>query len=169
MHQLCLAIKYIHSYGVAHRDLKLDNILLVDDNENSTIRLCDFGLSKIVGPSEKCDESYGSLCYTAPEIIDHLPYNKQVDLWSIGIINYTLCCGKFPFYDKDTNILMDKIVENDVDFDFENFNNYSKEMKDFIYKLLKKEPEKRMNVIEALKHSWFKKMNKKSNNFNILS
>ena len=169
MHQLCLAIKYIHSYGVAHRDLKLDNILLIEDNENSTIRLCDFGFSKIVGPSEKCDEPYGSLCYTAPEIIDHLPYNKQVDLWSIGIINYILCCGKFPFYDKDTNKLMDKIVENDIDFDFENFNNYSKEMKDFIYKLLKKEPEKRMNVVEALKHSWFKKMNKKSKNFNILN
>ena len=166
--QLCLAVNYIHLYGIAHRDIKLNNILLIDDGENSAIRLCDFGLSKIVGPSEKCEEACGSLVYTAPEILNNLPYDKQVDLWSIGIVHYILCCGRYPFYDKDTNILMEKIVESELIFKSPNFDNYSKEMKDFIIKLLTKEPKKRMNIIEALKHPWFKKMNMENRNMVIL-
>ena len=61
IHKLSTAIFYIHSYGIAHRDLKPENILMTDNSEDADIRLLDFGLSKIIGPSETCTEPFGTL------------------------------------------------------------------------------------------------------------
>lgn len=61
IHKICCAVYYLHSYGIIHRDLKLDNILMTDDTDNADVRLSDFGLSKIIGPREKCFDSVGSL------------------------------------------------------------------------------------------------------------
>jgi len=59
----------MHSYVIAHRDLKSENILLVSKEEDSEIKLVDFGLTKTFGSGETCKEPYGNLCYVAPEII----------------------------------------------------------------------------------------------------
>ena len=64
-----LKAKSIHSFGIVHRDLKPENILMTDDTENADIRLLDFGLSKIINPTEKCTEPYGTLSYVAPEVL----------------------------------------------------------------------------------------------------
>ncbi len=61
IHKLCTAVYYIHSYGIAHRDLKPENILMTDSSETADIRLLDFGLSKIIGPTDLCTEPYGTL------------------------------------------------------------------------------------------------------------
>jgi serine/threonine protein kinase len=61
IHKLCTAVYYIHSYGIAHRDLKPENILMTDSTDDADIRLLDFGLSKIIGPSDFCTEPYGTL------------------------------------------------------------------------------------------------------------
>ena len=61
LHKLATAVYYLHSYGIVHRDLKPENILMTDDSENPDIRLLDFGLSKIIGPNEFCNEPYGTL------------------------------------------------------------------------------------------------------------
>jgi serine/threonine protein kinase len=61
VHKLCTAVFYIHSYGIAHRDLKPENVLMTDNSETADIRLLDFGLSKIIGPTEFCTEPYGTL------------------------------------------------------------------------------------------------------------
>jgi calcium-dependent protein kinase len=61
IHKLSAAVYYIHSYGIIHRDLKPENILLTDDTDDADIRLLDFGLSKIIGPNEKCHESLGTI------------------------------------------------------------------------------------------------------------
>lgn len=61
IHKLSTSIFYLHSYGIAHRDLKPENILMTDDSEEADIRLVDFGLSKIIGPSETCTEPFGTL------------------------------------------------------------------------------------------------------------
>ena len=65
------------------------------ESENADIRLLDFGLSKIIGPTEKCTEPYGTLSYVAPEVLKEKPYDKSVDLWSIGIITYLLILMEF--------------------------------------------------------------------------
>jgi calcium-dependent protein kinase len=61
INKLCTAVYYIHSYGIAHRDLKPENILMTDNSETADIRLLDFGLSKIIGPTDFCTEPYGTL------------------------------------------------------------------------------------------------------------
>jgi serine/threonine protein kinase len=61
IYKLSSAIYYIHTYGVVHRDLKPENILMTDSTDNADIRLVDFGLSKIIGPGQTCDEPFGTL------------------------------------------------------------------------------------------------------------
>jgi serine/threonine protein kinase len=61
IHKLSTAIFYLHSYGITHRDLKPENILMTDNSEEADIRLLDFGLSKIIGPNEFCNEPFGTL------------------------------------------------------------------------------------------------------------
>jgi len=61
IHKLSTAVYYLHSYGIAHRDLKPENILMTDDTDEAGIRLLDFGLSKIIGPNEKCNEPFGTI------------------------------------------------------------------------------------------------------------
>jgi serine/threonine protein kinase len=61
IHKLATAVYYLHEYGIAHRDLKPENILMTDTTEDADIRLLDFGLSKIIGPNETCNEPFGTL------------------------------------------------------------------------------------------------------------
>ena len=61
IHQLAASLFYLHSYGIAHRDLKLENILMVDQTDESELKLVDFGLSKMIGPSETSTDPFGTL------------------------------------------------------------------------------------------------------------
>jgi serine/threonine protein kinase len=86
IHSLGTALYYIHSYGITHRDLKPENILLENETPNSDVKIVDFGLSQINGPGEMSTEPFGSLCYVAPEVLLGRPYDKSVDIWSLGLI-----------------------------------------------------------------------------------
>ncbi len=97
MMQLILAVQYLHSYGIVHRDLKLENIMMTDNSEQSVPKLVDFGLAKILGPTEKSDEPFGTLGYVAPEVLKKEPYSFSCDLWSLGCICYALLSGSLPF------------------------------------------------------------------------
>lgn len=68
-HQLATALYYLHSFGVAHRDLKPENILMASDDEDSDLKIVDFGLSKIIGPNESSLDPFGTLSYVAPEVL----------------------------------------------------------------------------------------------------
>lgn len=97
IHSLATAIYYFHSYGIVHRDLKLDNIMMIDETDDSDIKVVDFGLSKMIGPGETCSEPYGTLGYAAPEVLERKNYGKEVDIWGLGIISYILLTGLSPF------------------------------------------------------------------------
>lgn len=68
--QLTLGLKYLHSYGIVHRDLKLENIMMTDTTNKAVPKLVDFGLAKMIGPNEKAEEPFGTLGYVAPEILN---------------------------------------------------------------------------------------------------
>ena len=87
----------MHNIGIIHRDLKLSNIALTKNNNEVEIRIIDFGLSKIIGPNQFCNEGYGTPGYAAPEVINRYNYSFEADIWSIGAITYFLCAGKLPF------------------------------------------------------------------------
>ena len=161
IHKLAMAIYYLHSYGIIHRDLKLDNILMTDLSDKADIRLVDFGVSKIIGDDEKCTESYGTLSFVAPEILEGKPYDKSVDLWSLGIIAYTLLCGFLPFDDKySEREIVRKTIHNPIPYDINIWGYYSPEAKIFVNGLLQKKPEKRYTIKEVLEHPWIKKMDR---------
>ena len=160
MYKLCKAVYYVHSYGIAHRDIKPENVLLTSESEDADIRLLDFGLSKIVGPNQKCTEPYGTLTYCAPEIILDKPYLKTVDSWSLGVMTYLMLSGSLPFSGKDEHEIAKNVVYSKVDFEKKPiWKEISKEAKDFISKLLEKDLRKRIEMKTALEHPWFKKFN----------
>ena len=163
MNKICNAVFYFQSYfGVIHRDLKPENILMTSDGDDSDIRILDFGLSKISTPNEKCTEPYGTLTYCAPEIILDEPYNKEVDMWSLGVMTYLMVSGKLPFNSDDENKIARQIAYEQPDFSRSScWKEISDECIDFIKKLLEKDAKKRMTIGETLKHSWFKKFQNK--------
>ena len=163
MNKICEAVFYFQSYfGVIHRDLKPENVLLTSSSDDSDIRILDFGLSKISTPNEKCTEPYGTLTYCAPEIILDEPYNKEVDMWSIGVMTYLMISGRLPFNGEDENKIAREIAFNEPDFiNAECWKKVSKECISFIKQLLEKNAKKRMVIGDALKHPWFKKFIKK--------
>jgi serine/threonine protein kinase len=93
--QTVSAIAYCHLKGVAHRDLKLDNILLTTRN---VIKVIDFGFSIFTKQQRKCKVFCGTPTYMAPEIINKAEYSGPgADVWALGVILYALLCGCFPF------------------------------------------------------------------------
>ena len=161
IHKLSMAIYYLHSYGIVHRDLKPENILMTDLSMQADIRLLDFGLSKIVGNDEKCTEPYGTLSFVAPEVLQGKPYDKSVDLWSLGIIAFLLLCGYLPFDDKHSEReIARQTIQDPVPFEEKIWSKYSPEAKSFVDGLLQKKPEKRYTIKEVLEHPWIKKMDK---------
>ena len=162
MNKMCEAVFYFQSYfGVIHRDLKPENVLMTSSSDDGDIRILDFGLSKISTPNEKCTEPYGTLTYCAPEIILYEPYNKEVDMWSLGVMTYLMISGRLPFNAEDENKIARQIAFGEPDFNSDCWKKVSKECINFIKRLLEKDPKKRMNIADTLKHEWFKKFIKK--------
>jgi calcium-dependent protein kinase len=162
IYKVCLAVNYFHSYGIAHRDLKLDNILMTSEDDEADIRILDFGLGKIIGPNEKCSEPYGTVIYCAPEIILCQPYTKIVDSWSIGVITYILLLGRIPFYDESKSVIRKLIVKEKPVYKGYDLPVVSEYAINFMQKFLTKNPDKRMTVEQALKHKWFQVFNKEN-------
>lgn len=91
----------MHSLGIAHRDLKPNNILLTKDK---VVKIADFGLSNMYKIGNKLQSPVGSPCYAAPELIQGKSYNPlDIDLWSFGIIMYVLLTGELPFNHKNVH------------------------------------------------------------------
>ena len=154
--QLLEIVKYLHDVGIVHRDIKPENILLSDDSEIPTIKLADFGLSQLVGPNDCLFVPCGTLGYVAPEVLQQLPYGKQVDMWSLGAVIYLMLRGKLPFDSKDKLALMAQTIECAVDVTGPYWSKYTEYSRDFVLKLLAKDPADRLTSHQALLHPWIK-------------
>jgi calcium/calmodulin-dependent protein kinase I len=155
MKQLFRAIEYLHNEaGIVHRDLKPENLLLATDDDDAPIKIADFGLSKIYS-EEMMSTACGTPGYVAPEILKCEGYDKEVDLWSAGVIMYIILCGYPPFYDENDAVLFENIMDGRFEFHSPYWDNICEEAKDLIKKLLVVDPRKRLTATEALKHHWF--------------
>ena len=161
MRQLIQGIGYIHECGIIHRDLKPENILIETYGEdNFQIKITDFGLSRLGTPSELVFDACGTPAYVAPEVLNKTGYGPKVDLWSCGIILYSMISKTFPFHSQDRKHTFQQIKFKQPDFTDRSFKeDVSPECINFIKKLLEKDPNNRLNVDEALQHPFFSNKN----------
>ena len=150
--QITDAIDYLGKSGIAHRDLKPENILL---DENRNVKIIDFGLSNTYALGELLKTACGSPCYAAPEMIAGKSYfGHGADIWSSGIILYTMLSGHLPFEDRNANNLYKKILEDD----FVIPRHISSSAKDVLRNILIKDPSKRFKTSDILQHPWFNRL-----------
>ena len=152
------AICYMHERNIVHRDLKPENLLLQNKDNDSDIRLADFGFAKRVKGNLSLSTQCGTPGYVAPEILKGDKYGLAVDMWSIGVITYILLGGYPPFHDENQTQLYKKIKSGDFVFHPEYWDVVSKEAKDLITRMLTVDHEKRMTAKDALNHPWIHDM-----------
>ena len=157
--KLTSALFYLNIFGIVHRDIKPENILLSNNSLSYNIKLIDFGLGIILGPNEKSEQPFGTISYVAPEVLSGDKYDKSVDIWCIGILSYLMLVGKLPYDDPDDNEneIARQTINDPPPFIEDKWNIISDEAKDFVKRCLEKDPKKRINIKEMLKHKWLKK------------
>ncbi|XP_055289529.1 ribosomal protein S6 kinase alpha-2 isoform X4 [Moschus berezovskii] len=159
---LCTLTKtmdYLHSQGVVHRDLKPSNILYMDESGNpESIRICDFGFAKQLRAEN------GLLmtpCYTAnfvaPEVLKRQGYDAACDIWSLGILLYTMLAGFTPFAngpDDTPEDILARIGSGKYALSGGNWDSISDAAKDVVSKMLHVDPHQRLTAVQVLKHPW---------------
>lgn len=159
---LCTITKtmdYLHSQGVVHRDLKPSNILYMDESGNpESIRICDFGFAKQLRAEN------GLLmtpCYTAnfvaPEVLKRQGYDAACDIWSLGILLYTMLAGFTPFAngpDDTPEEILARIGSGKYALSGGNWDSISDAAKDVVSKMLHVDPQQRLTAVQVLKHPW---------------
>jgi calcium/calmodulin-dependent protein kinase I len=156
------AIKYLHENDIAHRDLKPENLLVKSLEEDTEVKIADFGLSKVIDQDKMMQTACGTPGYVAPEVLNAEGYDKEVDMWSIGVITYILLCGFPPFYSESVPEVFEQIMKADYDYPEEYWNEISDDAKDFINQLLVVDVSKRLTAEGALQHKWLAEKGKKS-------
>eukprot|EP01119_Soliformovum_irregulare_P011618 TRINITY_DN2931_c0_g1_i1.p1 TRINITY_DN2931_c0_g1~~TRINITY_DN2931_c0_g1_i1.p1 ORF type:complete len:291 (-),score=66.24 TRINITY_DN2931_c0_g1_i1:44-916(-) len=157
--QLIDIVGFSHSRGVAHRDIKLDNIMV---DQDGNVRLIDFGLCYITetkSTSSLCTDRVGSIAYVAPEVLRKMPYDGfAADIWSLGIVVFSLLFGSFPFSMEDRrDMVRDPTTEVQLEFpDVE----VSKDARDLIRQLLEVDPVKRITLDDMRCHPWLDRKSK---------
>ena len=156
--QLASALEYLHSHRVAHRDIKIENIL-IDDKDD--VKLCDFGFSKVVEKNavqedEPSTTFCGSLAYCAPEILLRTPYEPyKTDVWSLGVVLYKMVVGGMPFGEGNDLGSVKRIAKAHTQMlVFPPYPRTSPSCQDLIRALLTVESTRRITILDISKFTW---------------
>jgi serine/threonine protein kinase len=166
VHSLLKGLQALHGLGICHGNITPENILLEEDG--SRAKLCDFGAAFNIIENCFYKNTPQRLHYKAPELLSgtYLSQNLASDMWSVGVVVYYALCGSLPFRrsassstaypssKSNKELLQDQIVAGTYDFSGPEWQAVSREAKQFISALLHVDPHVRMNVQEALEHSW---------------
>jgi len=155
-----LAVNYIHSHKIIHRDIKLENFLY-ESESSGHMKLIDFGFSKILSAQDhRMKLACGTLAYVAPEVLTQ-SYDYQADLWSLGVVVFILLFGYMPFSGPE-HVVTQAIRNGDYKVKKEIWARISVVAQDFVKKLLVVDPKVRLNAEAALKHAWIERIEAKS-------
>lgn len=140
-------------YLYLYRDIKPENFLLYKEDDDSHVKLIDFGLAKRVGNNEVMNAPNGTPYYIAPEVLKG-SYTTQCDNWSMGIVLFIMLSGKPPFGGKSNKEIIDNVLRGSYSFSTPVWENISDQAKDFISKLLTRQADERLTAEEAYNHPW---------------
>ncbi|OUM53985.1 hypothetical protein BVG19_g3323 [[Candida] boidinii] len=170
IYQLLLAVQYLHDHNVVHRDIKLENILYLTKEEDSPIVLADFGVAKqLANKDETLRGVAGSFGYIAPEIyagegygdlygLGSGGYTKSCDIWSIGVVAYTLIGGQPPIRSESPQAFLEEVKTNNfILFDPQYWEHISSEAKAFILSCMDIDYRRRPTIDQLLDSPWMQK------------
>ncbi|GMI74704.1 ARABIDOPSIS THALIANA CALCIUM-DEPENDENT PROTEIN KINASE 6 [Hibiscus trionum] len=146
-------VEACHSLGVMHRDLKPENFLLVNKDDDFSLKAIDFGLSVFFKPGQVFTDVVGSPYYVAPEVLLK-NYGPEADVWTAGVILYILLSGVPPFWAESQQGIFDAVLKGHIDFDSDPWPLISDSAKDLIRKMLCSRPSERLTAHEVLCHPW---------------
>jgi calcium/calmodulin-dependent protein kinase I len=155
--QILSAVDYLHNeLSIVHRDLKPENLLYISDSPDSELVLADFGIAKeLLTADEVLTSSAGSLGYCAPEVLTNSGHGKPCDIWSLGVITYTLLCGYSPFRAENVNDFLNEVQHDPpVVFHRDHWKGVSNDAKNFILRALTIDQKKRATVNELMQNKW---------------
>lgn len=162
MRYVMSAVAHCHARGVAHRDMKPENIMLASQDTAVDVRICDFGLAQRVdAASGTLTGKVGTVGYAAPEMLSGDPptYSSRVDEWAVGVILYILLGGYHPF---DPDVAADdatitrRVKKDSWSFNDPSWNSVSDSAKGLVKALLAHDPKERISADDALKHPWLR-------------
>ncbi|KAI3819020.1 hypothetical protein L1987_12842 [Smallanthus sonchifolius] len=150
---LMLSISYCHRLGIAHRDIKPDNVLF---DSRGKLKLADFGSAEWFAMNERGTMIgvVGTPYYVAPEILSGREYNEKVDVWSAGVILYIMLAGAPPFYGETPAETFEAVLRGNLRFPMKIFRSVSPEAKDLLRKMLCKDVSRRLSAEQVLRHPW---------------
>ncbi|RZF48728.1 hypothetical protein LSTR_LSTR015468 [Laodelphax striatellus] len=147
-------LSYLHHRRIAHLDIKPQNLVLMGDFPHCDVKVCDFEISRVILDGSDIHEILGTPEYVAPEILHYEPITLAADMWSLGVTVYVLLTGFSPFGGETDQETFLNISRAQLDFPDELFDDVSEHAKDFIAKLLKRNPKDRMTAKQCLRHPW---------------
>ncbi|XP_047336554.1 phosphoenolpyruvate carboxylase kinase 1-like [Impatiens glandulifera] len=151
MFPLMDAIAHCHRRGIAHRDIKPDNILF---DERERLKLADFGSAVCFREGEIMSGIVGTPYYVAPEVLLGRNYCEKVDVWSAGVILYILLTGVPPFYGDSPSEIFEAVLRGNLRFPARLFHSVSPAAKDLLRKMLCKDVSRRFSAEQVLRHPW---------------
>ncbi|XP_045448052.1 ovarian-specific serine/threonine-protein kinase Lok-like [Melitaea cinxia] len=156
--QMVLAVKYLHSQGITHRDLKPENVLLESKEDETLVKITDFGLSKFVGEDSFMKTMCGTPLYLAPEVLRAnglKSYGPEVDVWSLGVILFICLVGYLPFSSDYKELsLRDQILSGKYRFSHSHWRTISFDAKLLMKKMLTVRVDRRITLDQILNHTW---------------
>lgn len=156
MRQAFYALNYLHQNRICHRDIKPENFLLYQQDDDSHIKLIDFGLAKRVSQNEFMHAPNGTPYYIAPEVLKG-SYTTQCDNWSMGVVLFIMLSGKPPFGGKSNKEIIDNVLNGQYSFSNPVWENISDTAKDLIAKLLERQADMRLTAEDAYNHPWIQR------------
>ncbi|EDV99541.1 death-associated protein kinase related [Drosophila grimshawi] len=156
MREVLKALKFLHDRSIAHLDLKPQNILLAGERIEDGLKLCDFGISRVVCEGINVREMAGTPDYVAPEVLQYEPLSLLTDIWSVGVLAYVLLSGFSPFGGDTKQETFLNISQCALTFPDNLFGGVSQAAIDFIRRALRIKPNDRMNAAGCLEHVWLK-------------
>uniref|UniRef100_A0A671XK49 non-specific serine/threonine protein kinase n=1 Tax=Sparus aurata TaxID=8175 RepID=A0A671XK49_SPAAU len=149
------ALHYLHSWRIAHLDLKPENIVVEHASSQPVIKLTDFGEAVYLNPpSPYIHPLVGSPEFCAPELVLGQPASLMSDLWSLGVVTYVILSGASPFLDESLEETCLNICRLDFSFPEDYFQGVSPAARDFVCLLLQGEPERRLSAASCLQEPW---------------